>query len=97
MKKINIVFDDVLDDVDIICVPEFVANEIARIVQAFFSWMYNNDHEYWVVNAKGQKVLTIETESFIWWLNNHYINSNEQAYIISQHGCFVPNYPTADF
>lgn len=99
MCNINLLYDDVLNDVDVVCVPACVAEDIMSVTQKFFSWMNNKDniHDYRVTNAKGETVLVIETESFIWWLNEHFIKSDKKAFIVSQHDEFNPDYPTAYF
>lgn len=39
MQRVNMVFDDALDDVDIIVVPDETASEIEAIGQAFLQWL----------------------------------------------------------
>lgn len=57
MKKINIVYDGYLDDVDIIRVPDVVAENIEDVTQDFFNWMSStSDHGFWGGIAKGTNI-----------------------------------------
>lgn len=97
MTKVNLVFDDTYDDVDIIAVPDSLVVEIRRIGQEFLYWLPSaKDEEYWV-ETDGEKCLNAETEGFIKWLNTHYCTTTEAACIIEQHTRFCPEYPRIDF
>ena len=101
MQNVNILFEGDVDDVDIICVPNKIAENIEYFTDLYFTWMYVNinSHTYWRVKDDGTKILNLETESFVWWLNSqcNYQNSNEKAYIVIQHTHLDPKLTTTYF
>ena len=99
MQNINLLFEGAVDDVDIIRVPKRIADNIESVTELYFSWMYLNidKHHYWKLGKTGEKILSYETESFIWWINTHYSQSNEYAQLVLQHTHLVPEYPIAYF
>lgn len=99
MRNVNLLFEGDVDDVDIICVSSYVADNIDYVLNQYFGWMHFNidKHSYWELDRDGVKILYYETDSFIWWLNTHYSQHDEQAYIVRQHTHLVPEYPIANF
>ena len=99
MKKINLLYGNDTSDVDILCVPNHIADNIENITQQFFNWMgdINNVHNYRRTNEMGEPYLEIDTEAFVWWLNNYYPHVDEIVAIFEQHVDFCPDYPTAEF
>lgn len=99
MKKINVVYDGCMDDVDIIQVPDVVAENIEDITQEFFDWMSSTcDHGFWKKDNKGNQYLECETEAFIDWINKEFSDKcNENASIILQHTEYNKEYPSAEF
>ncbi len=85
---------------DLIAVPDDVAENVEIVTQQFFRWManQNNDHNFWSTeNNLGIKSLALDTDAYLWWLNKHYIKSNEKAYLVSSHVKFHKDLPFADF
>ena len=101
MKNINLLFEGDVDDVDIICVPCEIADNISHVANLYFWWMHDNinEHSFWVLGDNGAKIPCYETESFIWWINNHYNQSscNKQAFIVLQHTHLDAEYPIVNF
>ena len=99
MKHINIVYDDVFDDADILLVPDFIADHITAFVKQFWKWLSipENQPGFVLPNEKGEIIFNIDTEEFLWWLNNVAIDSDVKAVIVKRHTLFVPEYPTAEF
>ena len=99
MKKINIVFDDNYENIDILSVPNNIAESIEQVVREFNVWLSipENSRRFLVNYADEIEVLDINTEEFIWWLNNVRIVGIEKATIVEQHTSFVPTYPIAEF
>lgn len=99
MKRINIVFEYDYEDVDIMLVPDEIADNIEAIVREFNTWLYNpeNRHRFLIENADGTTVLGIGSLEFLWWLNNYRIRNDESAMIIEQHTSYCPQLPMADF
>ena len=97
MTKVNIVFDGVLDDADIIAVPDAIASKIEAIGQEFLYWVPNaDDSDYWII-IDGKKYSVAETTGFIKWLNSNYCLNMENAYIVNKNTHYCPQYPTIEF
>ena len=99
MKKINIVFDDEFDDVDILLVPDDIADNIENVVQEFFNWVEipENRKRFVVRIIDGYEIISFATEEFIWWLNEIKIQTPPKAEILIQHTKYIPDYPSAEF
>lgn len=97
MTKVNIVFDDVFDDVDIIAIPDEIAYKIEEIGQEFLDWVPDpNDKDYWIT-INGNKCVVAETAGFIKWLNSYYCLEKGKAYVIATKTNFCPEYKTIEF
>ena len=97
MTKINIVFDDVFDDVDIIAIPDEIVPEIEMIRQAFLQWIpVAEDSEYRTV-VNGREFLVCETEGFIKWLNIYYCAKLDKAYVVARNTNYCPQYKVVAF
>lgn len=97
MAEVNIVFDDIFDDADIISVPNEIISKIEAIGQEFLFWQPpENDSDYWTV-VNGKKYRVAETDGFIKWLNTNYCQNTEKAYVIKRNTDFCPEYKTIEF
>ena len=98
MTKINIVYDEMYNDVDIISVPNEIAGSMNDLVLQFLDWTPpESDSDYWV-NINGKRRLSIETVGFVKWLNNHCcLHLDEKARIEVQHTNYCKEYQTIDF
>ena len=99
MKHINIVYDDYFDDADILLVPDYVAEHIKSVVMQFNKWLVipENHGPFLVSTENGAFCLSIDTEEFLWWLNNILITDDSKAVVVKQHTSFNPEYPIAEF
>ena len=99
MRRVNVVYDDDFDDVDILLVPDYVADNIERIVNEFNHWiLLPENHGRFVAKViNGYEVLGIGTAEFLWWLNHVKIDIAPKASIITQHTNLVPEFPCAEF
>lgn len=99
MRYINLVYDDNYDDVDILLVPDFVAENVEDTSSKFLSWLNvsENQQRFLIVLEDGRQILGVETEGFLWWLNNVMINHGPKAKIIKQHTHIVLGYPNVEF
>ena len=99
MKHINIVYDDNFDDVDIIAVPDNIAQNIESVVQEFMEWVSTpkNQKRFVVKSAEGNLVLSVGTDEFLWWLNNMKPTVDAKASLVCQHTVLMPGLPVADF
>ena len=97
MTKVNIIFDNVLEDVDIIAIPDEVVAKIEAIGQEFLKWVTNaNDSDYRTI-IDGQEYLVAETDGFIKWLNLHHCTETEKAYVVERNTNYCPQYKTIEF
>lgn len=97
MTKINIVFDNAFDDVDIIAIPDEILPRIEAIGQEFLDWLPNaEDESYWVI-LNERKISVAETDGFIKWLNSCYCRRLENAYIVERNTKYCPLYKKIEF
>lgn len=83
---VNITFDDEesLRYVDIVNIPDEVAENLDEVVSEFYKWMFDktNNHKYWVIEENKKKYCSYTTEAFIDWINE-FITKEEKATIIA--------------
>ena len=99
MIHINIVFDEEMDDVDIIALPENIFRDIASITRQFMDWLPDapkDNSDYWA-HINGKSCLTLETDGFVKWLNQTYCLGSNEAFIVEQHTKYHPEYQRIDF
>ena len=88
MEKVNIIYDDEMDDVDIIAIPKEMCREIENLVQSYMEWLMESapkdDEDYWIT-INGKRFSNLETVGFVKWLNNYYCNNSGKVSIIEQH------------
>lgn len=99
MKTINIVFDDVYNDVDLLLVPDEIADDVDMVISEFNKWLSvpDNQQRFLVPYAGESMVLSIGTEELLWWLNHVKIIGENKASIVRQHTQFVPSFPVVCF
>lgn len=99
MKYINLVYGDDYEDVDILQVPDEIAENINNVMWDFFRWtdLPENKQQLLVTNVNGEIGVGIDTEEFLWWLNNVRIFDGSTAVIVKQHTRLWQGYPIADF
>ena len=95
-------FDEDYQDVDILEVPEKIAENIESIVREFNMWLCTpgNGSRFLVETASGKKVLAIGTKEFVWWLQNikiKEIDGEKTVEIVKEHTTFDDSLPTANF
>ena len=97
MTKVNIIFDNDLEDADIIAIPDEIASKIEEIGQEFLHWVPNaQDDEYWTI-IDGKKYSIAETNGFIKWLNSYYCTQKNKAYIVARNTNYSPQYKSIEF
>ena len=106
MKQINIVFDYdydeqndeliVLGAVDIIQVPNVVADNLDKIVQEFFNWA-NEKENGCLKKINNDLICCTDTSKFIEWLNRFYHLEQEDSSMISSHVDYHPELPAVEF
>lgn len=106
MKLINVVFDYdydeqndkliVLGAVDIIQVPDFVAENLNKIVQEFFNWANQKENGCYK-EMDNEFICCTDTYTFLEWLNKYYHTEQEFSSIISSQVDYRPELPSAEF
>ncbi|MBR5783450.1 MAG: hypothetical protein IKY33_04430 [Clostridia bacterium] len=97
MIKVNIVFDDIFDDTDIIAIPDEIFSHIEEIGQAFLHWVPTvEDPDYWTT-IDGKKCVVAETDGFIKWLNATYCKDSEKAFVVARNTNYEPNLKIIEF
>lgn len=97
MTKVNIVFDGIFEDADIIAIPDEIAPKIEEMGQEFLEWVPNaEDSDYWMF-IDGRKYLVAETSGFIKWLNSYYCSKEEKAYVLKRNTNYCPQYKMIEF
>ncbi len=97
MTYISIVFDDILDDVDIIAIPDSLVDKIEELTQEFLHWEGpKDDPDYWGF-CNGHICQVTETVGFVKWLNNYHCLDEEKAIIIAQHTNYSDAYKSVEF
>lgn len=97
MIYVNIVYDDVYDDVDIIAIPQEIFLNLKNIINNFLNWIPpKDDSDYWVI-LDGDLCMMIESEGFLKWLNTNYCPKDKQAYIVKKNTYYCPEYKSIEF
>ena len=99
MKYINLVYEDDYEDADVLLVPDEIADNIDDVMLEFFGWVKfpENNSRFLVKVGEGKKVLSIDTEEFLWWLNNVKLYGGTKATIEKQHTMMWQGCPNAEF
>ena len=97
MIYFNVLYEGDKDDVDIICMPNNIAEKISALSQKFLDWLPIADSDiYWQI-LDGHKCSICETDGFVKWLNENYCKNSQKVSIIKQHVKFVNKYNTIEF
>ena len=97
MANVNIIFDGVLDDVDIFFVPDEIIERIETIGHEFLTWVpFATSDDYWKI-INGKKCVIAETDGFIQWLNSTYCKKTKKAFVVKEHVQYSPAYKSIEF
>ena len=107
MKKIIIAYDYQYDDiagkltvageVDIVCVPDYICENLEQKVQEFFDWTDTPDSGC-RKEINGKAVCCGAAEDFVSWINQNYSDPEDQPALIAEKFAeYAPQYPTAEF
>lgn len=97
MVEINILFDGLLDDVDVISIPNDIVSNIEKIAQEFLDWLpLAEDEDYWAI-VDGKKYNICETDGFIKWLNSSYCKGTEKSFVVKKHTNYCSDNKTIEF
>ena len=97
MVYLNILYEDDMDDVDIICVPDHIATRINSLSQEFLDWLPNAINDMYWTMIDGRKCSVCETEGFVKWLNDNYCENSQMVTIIKKHVQYVNEYNSIEF
>lgn len=96
MTYVNILYDGLYDDVDIIGVPDNIVNQIKCLAQEYLDWIPpQSDPDAWVI-INCRKCLSKGAHGFTKWLNEKY-SLKDKAFVASQNVPFCPLYQTVEF
>lgn len=97
MVCFNILYEGDKEDVDIICVPNSVAEKITILTQMFLDWLPNAEDEIYWETINGRKVSVCETDGFIKWLNTNYSDDIPKSYVVTRHSKLCDEYDVIEF
>lgn len=97
MVSFNILYENDTNDVDIICVPDTIANEMHILAQMFLDWLPNAEDEMYWSTENNRRISVCETDGFIKWLNENYCRSIPKVYVVTQHTQFHKEYDVIEF
>ena len=97
MEYFNILYEGDKEDVDIICVPDFIASKIGIVSQLFLEWLPNADSKMYWTTIDGHECSVCETEGFVKWINKQYCENEQKAFIVEQHVSLIKEYRTVEF
>ena len=97
MEYFNILYEGDKEDVDIICVPDFIASKIGIVSQLFLEWLPNTDSKMYWTTIDGHECSVCETEGFVKWINKQYCENKQKAFIVEQHVSLIKEYRTVEF
>lgn len=100
MERLNIIYDDDMDDVDIIAIPKEMCREIENSVKRFMEWLMESapkdDEDYWIT-INGKQFSNLETVGFVKWLNTYYCNNSSKVFIVEQHTSYCSQFKSIEF
>lgn len=97
MVYFNVIYENDTNDVDIICVPDYIAKRINYLSQKFLDWLPSATNDiYWTI-IDGYKYSVCETDGFVKWLNDNYCKNDQMATIIKKHVQYVNKYDAIEF
>ncbi len=97
MKRVNIVFDDIFDDADIIAIPDEIFSHIEEIGQNFLHWVLTTEDPDYRKIINGRKCIIVESDGFIKWINATYCNSLEKSYVLARNTDYDPTLKIIEF
>ncbi len=72
--------------INIISVPDHIADHIQHYQQKFDSWLFDkaNDHGYWVIINGKKEAVSFGTNAFLDYLNSYEISPNDEKATLFQ-------------
>lgn len=84
MEFVYIVYEDMYEESDLICVPSTVFERISQLAQEFLNWLPDaGDPEYYEY-TNGRKVIVCTTDGFVKWLNSYVCNHPMVCQVVSR-------------
>lgn len=97
MQRINIVYGEEYSDVDIILVPNIVAENLEKVGQEFLDWSGQEGSDCWKM-IDGRKICCVDTEDFMRWIDKKYfIREHCKTSIVKQHTTLDTTLPRVEF
>ena len=91
MKKVALNFTY---DIDIIEVPDIIADEMTEYQAAFDRWLYdeNNEHSHWILQDGEKVAVSFGCKTFVDFLNEHILyHAEEKAIVLKRNVLSVPD------
>ena len=77
MKRVNIIYDNEYNDVDIICVPDRAVKDVEELGNQFFQWIEEHPGPWHKVTEDGMDYIEQDTDLFLYWANTIWRNIEE--------------------
>lgn len=97
MINVNIVFDDIFDDADIIAVPDEIAPIIEEIEQEFLYWVPTAEDPDYRTIVDGKECVVAETDGLVKWINASYCKDSEKVYVVARNTNYDPKLKIVEF
>lgn len=97
MINVNIVYDDIFDDADIIAVPDEIAPMIEKIGQEFLWWVPTAEDPDYRMIVDGKECVVAETDGFVKWINISYCEEIEKVYVVARNTNYDPQLQIIEF
>lgn len=97
MKRVQILFDDDPNDVDIIEIPNYMYMSIHELTQQYLHWKPPLDDENGWTVVDGRKTLLKETAGFVEWLTQYHCRADDKVRIIAQHVVYCADLKCVEF
>ena len=99
MVRVNILYENEIEDVDIILVPKEIANKIETVTQKFFNWIFEEENKkrFQKENEKDHVYTAVSAKDFIWWINKYEIHNPPYASLVEEHTTLCSDFPIALF
>jgi len=81
MKKVALKFTY---EIDLIEVPDTIADEMTECQAAFDRWLYdeNNEHSHWILQDGEKVAVSFDSQTFVEFLNKYILLSAEEKAIV---------------
>ena len=98
MRKFNLIYECDNNHVDIISVPDRIAEDIENLSQLYLDWLPADDDPHYQWTYWGERRIPVKGGAdFIFWLNSNYCKTAETAYVEISDVQYDPQFPIIEF